>query len=110
MSDLTLTEQKHVRTTLRVLRRQLGTWAAVGDALRCAAETAKKAASGHDGVSAGMAIRVARLAGVTVDDLLEGRCMPDACPKCGHVPDFADEPTFVEDAPPRLGCGLTLVK
>lgn len=109
MSDLTLTEQKHVRTALRYLRHRVGTWAPLAKALHCATETAKKAASGHDNVSARLAFKVARVAGVSMDDLLEGRYLPGACPKCGHMPDFADEATIIEDAP-RTPAGLSLVK
>lgn len=104
-SDLDLKEQGHVRTALHYLRRRLGTWQAVGDALNCAVETAKKAAIGHDSVSARMAFRVARLLDASIDELLAGRFLAGACSRCGHAPDFADEPTFVEDRP-----GLQLVK
>lgn len=110
MSDLTLTEQKNVRTALRYLRRRAGNGKALAEVLHFSPDTVKKVTGGLSPVTASMTMRVARLAGVTVDDLLEGRYVPGACPKCGHVPDFADEPTGVDDAPPQLGCGLTLVK
>lgn len=65
-------------------------------------------------VSASMALRVARLAGIPVDDLLAGRFAPEGtCPRCGHTPDFADDPTVVENSPrpaPGPGGGLKLVK
>jgi hypothetical protein len=99
MSDFALTEQKHVRTGMRYLRHRVGTWAPLAKALHCATETAKKAASRHDNVSARLAFKVALVAGVSMDDLLEDRYLPGACPGCGHMPDFADETTIVEDAP-----------
>jgi hypothetical protein len=110
VSDLTLTEMKHVRTALRYLRRRAGAWAVVAQALHCATETAKKATNGHDNVSARLAFKVARLAGVPMDDLLEGRYLPGACPNCGHMPDFADENTVVETAPRPDPSGLKLVR
>lgn len=112
MNDLTLTEQNHVRTALRYLRRHIGGWTAVAAALNFTANTVYNVVRGTNAVSATMAFRVARLVGVTVDDLLAGRCLPDACPRCGYVPDFAeDEGTAVEDGPrPTMGGGLKLVK
>lgn len=111
MSDLTLTEQKHVCTALRALRRKLGTWAPVADALHFSPDTVRKVIGGRYPVTASMAFRVARLAGVSVDDLVAGRYLQGACPRCGYVADFADEPTTIEDGPcPAPGGGLKLVK
>lgn len=114
MSDLDQKEQNHVRAALRYLRRRLGTWATVADALHSAPKTIDNVVNGYNAVSASLAIRVARLAGVMVDDLLVGRFLPPgACPNCGHVAstDFKDESTVVEDAPrPTHGGGLALVK
>jgi hypothetical protein len=114
MSDLTLTEQKHVRTVLRHLRRRVGTWATVAEALHFAPDTVRKVIGERDPVTASMAFRVARLAGVSVDDLLAGTALPGACPRCGFVLDFADEETVVEDGPcppcPAMDSGLKLVK
>ena len=59
----------------------------------------------------GMAVRVARLLNMSLEDLLAGRCLPGACPRCGYLPDFADESTVVEDAPRSTnGGGLRVVK
>ena len=114
MSDLDQKEQTHVRAALRYLRRRLGTWATVAAALHSAPKTIDNVVNGYNAVSASLAIRVARLAGVMVDDLLVGRFLPPgACPNCGHVArqDFKDESTVVEDAPrPTIGPGLALVK
>lgn len=114
MSDLDQKEQNHVRSALRFLRRRLGTWATVADVLHSAPKTIDNVVNGYNAVSASLAIRVARLAGVMVDDLLVGKFLPPgACPNCGHVavPDFADENTVVESVQrPAIGGGLALVK
>ncbi len=109
MSDLSLTEQKHVRTALRYLRRRIGTWAPVAEALRVAPATMEKVVNERRAVTASLAFRVARLAGVPIDDVLEGRYLPGACPRCGYVADFADEATAVGDAPCSAPAGLKLV-
>lgn len=112
MSDLDEKEQNHVRSALRYLRRRLGAWAVVSEALHVGQKSIEMVAGARRSVTASLAFRVARLAEVSVDDLLAGRFLPaGACPKCGHVPDFADENTAVESAPrPGLASGIKLVK
>ena len=79
--------------------------------LRLAPATVEKTVNGRRCVTASMAFRVARLAGVPVDELLAGGWLNGACPRCGYVPDFADESTAVEDGPhPAPDGGLKLVK
>ena len=91
MSDLTTKEQEHVRTALRFLRARCGTWAAVSKALRLGESTASNVAAGA-AVSPLLAFRIARLAKVSVDDVLAGRFPdPHACPHCGHVREEAAE-------------------
>lgn len=102
MSDLDEKEQNYVRTTMRHLRRRLGTWAAVADALRCSTVSVEKIAGGRRPVTASLALRVARVADVPMDDLLSGRYLPGACPRCGYLPDFGDEPTLASDARPPM--------
>lgn len=113
-NDLTLVEQNHVRAALRHLHRRAGSWEPVAAALHTKRPNIFKALSGRCGVTASLAVRVARLAGVMIDDLLVGRFLPPgACPNCGHVvtSDFKDESTIAEDAPRRtVGDGLSLVK
>ena len=94
--DLDGTEQKHVRTALRHLRLRMGAWAPLAKALHYANDTVEKTVNGRRPVTAKMAIRVARLAGVGIDDLLDGKYLPGACPHCGHPPDFRDEETAVD--------------
>lgn len=111
MNDLDPKEQNHVRVALHHLRRRLGTWAVVADGLHWSRHSLKPVMSGKKPVSASMALRVARLAGVMIDDLLVGRIFPPgACPKCGHMSDFNDENTIVEGSPRQPAAGLTLVK
>jgi hypothetical protein len=84
MSDLTTQEQTHVRTALKFLRLRCGTWVAVSKALRLGKSTAGNVASGEP-VTPLVAFRVARLAKVTVDDVLTGRFpAPGTCPHCGQ--------------------------
>jgi hypothetical protein len=49
-------------------------------------------------VTPALALRVERLAGVTMDELLAGQWLSSqVCPHCGHPPeDFGDEKTVVE--------------
>jgi len=80
MSDLTADEQKNVRAAIRFLRIRCGGWEQVAKALRSTKRTLRRA------TSASIAFRVARFAGVTVDDLLAGRFPPPgACPHCGTL-------------------------
>lgn len=89
MSDLTTQEQAHVRTALRFMRTRFGAWAAVSQALQFKESTLANVMAGHP-ASASMAIRVARLAGVPVDDVLTGKYpAPGTCPHCGHRPELA---------------------
>jgi hypothetical protein len=84
MSDLTATEQTHVRTALKFLRLRCGTWAAVSKALRLGKNSACNVAAGAN-VTPLVAFRVAQLAKVTVDDVLTGKFpAPGACPHCGQ--------------------------
>jgi hypothetical protein len=84
VADLTPAEQKNVRTALRFLRSRCGGWAPLGKALRLKDTTLGNVASGRV-VSPTVAFRVARLVGVTVDDVLTGRFpAPGTCPHCGH--------------------------
>ncbi len=84
-SDLTVEEQTHVRTALRFLRVRCGSWANVGKVLGFQKITLAHVSRGRT-VSASLAVRLARVVGVTVDDVLTGHFpAPGACPHCGHV-------------------------
>lgn len=108
--DLTLTEQRHVRTALRFLRRRVGAWQPLADGLNVACDTIEKVVNGRRPVTPRMAFRVARFADVSIGDLLEGRYLPGACPHCGLPPDFADETTAVESAPRSTPGGGDVLK
>jgi DNA-binding XRE family transcriptional regulator len=85
MSDLTVEEQTHVRTALKFLRNRCGTWASVAKALKLGESTVGNIATGHKAPGPLLAFRVARLAKVSVDDLLAGKFpAPGTCPYCGH--------------------------
>jgi hypothetical protein len=82
MSDLTKEEQAHVQAALRFLRARCGGWKPLAKALRFTSRTLSAPAS------TSVAFRVARLAGIGVDDLLAGRFPPPGmCPHCGHASD-----------------------
>jgi hypothetical protein len=84
VSDLTPAEQTNVRTALRFLRNRCGGWKPVAKALHFGETTLGNAAGGRR-ISPTLAFRVARLAGVSVDDVLAGRFpAPGTCPHCGH--------------------------
>ena len=99
MSDLTDKEQRAVRTTLLFLRvRSGGVWKPVAKALNTKANSISKTVAGSMEVSASLAVRVARLLGVGIDELLAGAHMSSrVCRHCGHPPDdFEDEETVAE--------------
>jgi len=80
ISDLTTEERAHVRAAAQFLRARCGGWREVAKALRFSTDTVKKRATPT------LALRIARLAGVGVDDVLEGRFpAPGTCPHCGHT-------------------------
>jgi hypothetical protein len=106
VSDLTDREQRSVRTTLLFLRvRAGGAWEPVAKVLHVEEDTIAKVARGRRPVTARLAIRVARLIEVGVDELLAGRHLSSrVCPHCGHPPDdFGDEETAVTDQAPGEG-------
>ena len=85
-SDLTSQEQVHVRTALRFLRTRCGSWAVVGRTLGFGDSTMQAIVVGRRAVSPLVTFRVARLAKVSVDDVLAGRFpAPGTCPHCGHM-------------------------
>lgn len=88
--DLTAAEQANVKAALRVLRTHLGGWHAVSAALACTHKTLEHSISQRGKASGAMAIRVARIAQVSVEDVLSG-AFPKrgACPRCGWLGDKA---------------------
>jgi len=86
VTDLTAIEQANVLIAMRHLRVKCGGWKPLADALGFSPHTIRHVREGDRGVSASMALRVAKLAAVGVDDILRGRFPPPGtCPKCGHL-------------------------
>jgi hypothetical protein len=83
--ELNPEEQACARVALGVLRVRHGSLAKVAKAMGIQEKTAVRAASERWNVSAAMALEIARLAGVTLDDVISGR-FPEAgaCPMCGR--------------------------
>jgi hypothetical protein len=98
MSDLTKQEEANVRAALQFLRLRLGGWASVGKAIGFKETTVVNVAKGSS-VSASMAIRVAKLVHVGVDDLLAGKFPPPGtCPYCGHTDPSKTPPEHATNA------------
>ncbi|MGK3964990.1 hypothetical protein WMF01_30900 [Sorangium sp. So ce1667] len=85
MKDLTNQEEANVRAALQFLRLRLGGWASLAKAIGFKEATLANVTKKGRGVSASMAMRVAKLVHVGVDDLLTGKFPPPGtCPYCGH--------------------------
>jgi plasmid maintenance system antidote protein VapI len=87
-TDLTLQEQLHVRTAIRVLHLKCRSWKTIARALKVEPDSIYRVVSGRRVITAAVAFRVARLAGSSIDDLLSGAYLPAGiCQHCGHLPD-----------------------
>ena len=83
-TDLTLTEQENVRAALRFLHTRLGGWREVAEAMKAHRPTLRDRMWGRT-VTGGLAVRVARLAGAPLEEILAGRWpVPGTCPHCGR--------------------------
>jgi len=82
-SDLTLQEQQNVKVAIPFLAKRFGTYRKLSEAM--GAQRATVMLAGHSGVvSAGIALRAARVAGVPVEAILTGEWPPSGmCPYCG---------------------------
>lgn len=84
--DLSAEEHENVRRALHVLRRRFGSWAALAEAMGTKMKTVEHAGGRHHKPSVAIALRVARLAGVPLEDVLSGAWpKPGACPMCGRT-------------------------
>jgi hypothetical protein len=81
--SLTVQEQANVRAGLRWLRLRLGTHTELAKALRIKRKTSEEYIARRP-PGAVIAIRAARLAGISVEDLLAGRWPGGTCPNCGR--------------------------
>jgi|SRR5579863_4072460 len=83
-SDLTPEEQANVRRALVFLKTRLGSWPAVAKAMGAEKSTVWRSAHKRN-VSAGLALRAARVAGEPLERLLTGSWpAPGVCPHCGR--------------------------
>jgi hypothetical protein len=83
-TDLTPDEQEHVRVALRFLAKRHGDVSKLARAMGAHRETVQRPVRGGI-VSAGIALRAARIAGVTLESILLGEFPPDGvCPHCGR--------------------------
>ncbi|AUX21612.1 transcriptional regulator [Sorangium cellulosum] len=81
--SLTDVERMRLRAAVRNLRALYGTWACLAEVMGVSAGTLQQLASGNGGSHA-MALRAAKAAGVSLDQIL-GRLTPaDRCPTCGR--------------------------
>ena len=85
-SDLTPDEQANAKAAIRVLARRLGGAAKLAEALGAKPATVGNATGTRRTVSAGLALRAARLAGVPLEDMLSGAWpVAGSCPHCGRA-------------------------
>ena len=67
------------------LRLHVGTWGPLAKVLRYEWDSIQKVATGKRAITPALALRVARLAGVPMDEFLSGRWLsPRVCPRCGY--------------------------
>ena len=86
-SDLTPEEQANAKAALRFLAKRHGTIAKLAEAMGAKPRTVKYALERRGRVSAGLALRAARVAGVPLEDVLAGRWpVTGTCPHCGRGP------------------------
>lgn len=85
MSELTNKEQGNVRTAIAFLRARCGGVKPLAKALRTTKTTLRQPPSPTT------VFRIARLAGVGIDDVLTGKYPPPGtCPHCGHRKEDAE--------------------
>jgi len=86
--SLTPDEVRHVRAALHNARRAFGSWACLADAMRVREHLLVMSASTAPSCmipSGALAIRLARVTGVSVEAILTGALnAAGRCPTCGH--------------------------
>ena len=86
LSRLTATERENVLRALVVLHCRRGTWQAVASALQVDYRTMIRMRMAKQRVTVTFALRVARLLGEPLGEILTGRFpAPEACPTCGRA-------------------------
>jgi hypothetical protein len=85
IEQLTPEERACIAVALRVLKVRHGSWKPVSKLLGVSVSLLQRAVGKGGRPSAGLAIRVARAAGVPVDDVLTGAFpVLGSCPMCGR--------------------------
>jgi transcriptional regulator with XRE-family HTH domain len=82
---LTPEQRANVRRTMDILRTKHGDWKRVARVMGVSSQALMRALSGTGKPGAGVAVRAARLAGVTVEDVIGGAYAKAwVCPTCGR--------------------------
>lgn len=85
LSELTADEEANVMAAAAKLRVECGSWVDLADALGVKRVTLFNACTGGTKPGAGLALKLARLAKVSIDDILGGVfAKPGVCPMCGR--------------------------
>lgn len=85
--ELTLAEQHNERAMVLRLRAEYLSWKALAAALGVNRVTLVRAQPGKQAPTVGLALRVARLIGVSTDDVLGGAsARAERCLMCGRLP------------------------
>lgn len=76
----------NVGAAMQALKTKLGSWKDLAASIGVSKQTMNRLAHGHTKPSAGLALRLARLAEVPVEDVLSGKYAKAVlCPHCGQV-------------------------
>jgi hypothetical protein len=84
-SELSLDEQANAKAAVRFLRVRLGSWADLAAKTDLSEAILTHSVARQSRITANVALRVARAAGVPLEDILRGAWPGKACPLCGHV-------------------------
>ena len=84
-SELTLDEQAHAKAAVKFLRERFGSYLAMAKATGLSFALVKHTVKPKARVSAGVALRIARVAGAPLEAILSGAWpTPGLCPRCGR--------------------------
>jgi len=91
INRLTPEEAENVRAALHVARALFGTLKGLARQMGVTRRALVRFSSGESKATAGLALRIARLVGVSVEDVLSGAyAKPHKCPTCGHPVPISD--------------------
>ncbi|CAN97897.1 hypothetical protein predicted by Glimmer/Critica [Sorangium cellulosum So ce56] len=82
--SLTPTQRKRLRAALRHLRAAYGSWSCLADVMDMSVIAVESIANGRANGSPATALRAAKAAGVSVDQLLGELASVQRCPTCGR--------------------------